>query len=165
MTREEARKLTERLADAVARYAKSQHGQARTDYQAQADAYNAQNEIIAALAPAPSPDDVALVDDFLSAHRSVWANTGDDAERYEYRKEADAARAALLARLSRAPTVPEGWQLVPVVPTEEMLAATCDENRRPRVLEFTKPEDRSKPYLMARYIYPAMLAAAPKVPA
>jgi len=100
MTREEARKLTERLADAVARYAKSQHGQARTDYQAQADAYNAQNEIIAALAPAPAPDDVALVDDFLSAHRSVWANTGDDAERYEYRKEADAARAALLARFA-----------------------------------------------------------------
>ena len=99
MTREEAHNLTERLADAVARYAKSQHGQAQTDYQAQADAYNAQNEIIAALAPAPHADDVALVDDFLSAHRSVWANTGDDAERYEYRKEADAARTALLARL------------------------------------------------------------------
>ena len=49
MTREEAHNLTERLADAVARYAKSQHGQAQTDYQAQADAYNAQNEIIAAL--------------------------------------------------------------------------------------------------------------------
>ena len=72
---------------------------------------------------------------------------------------------AIAAWNARAPTVPEGWQLVPVVPTEEMLAATCDENRRPRVLEFTKPEDRSKPYLMARYIYPAMLAAAPKVPA
>ena len=100
MTREEAHNLTERLADAVARYAKSQHGQAQTDYQAQADAYNAQNEIIAALAPAPAADDVALVDDFLSAHRSVWANTGDDAERYEYRKEADAARAALLARFA-----------------------------------------------------------------
>lgn len=73
-----------------------------------------------------------------------------------------AKRQAVLARM--AGKVPEGWRLVPETPTEEMLAATCDENGRPRILEFTKPEDRSKPYLMARYIYPAMLAAAPKVP-
>jgi len=59
-----------------------------------------QDALRALTAPQASADDVALVDDFLSAHRSVWANTGDDAERYEYRKEADAARAALLARFA-----------------------------------------------------------------
>jgi len=95
MTREEARKLTERLADAVARYAKSQHGQARTDYQAQADAYNAQNEIIAALAPAPAADDVALVDELrLCAY--AYGNGGGDKDR----EDMEAARTALLGRLA-----------------------------------------------------------------
>lgn len=55
-------------------------------------------DALRALAPAPHAADVALVDDFLSAHRSVWANTGDEAERHVYRQEADASRAALLAR-------------------------------------------------------------------
>ncbi len=51
---------------------------------------------------------------------------------------------------------------VPVEPTEDMLAATCDEHGRPRILEFTRPEERSKAFLMARYIYRAMLAARPE---
>ena len=96
MTREEARKLTERLADAVARYAKSQHGQARTDYQAQADAYNAQNEIIAALAPAPAADDVALVDDYrdwVAANAGLVEGARDIPAEHK-------ARAALLARFA-----------------------------------------------------------------
>lgn len=58
-----------------------------------------QDALRALTAPQASADDVALVDDFLSAHRSVWANTGDEAERHVYRQEADASRTALLARL------------------------------------------------------------------
>lgn len=121
------------------------------------EAYDWAQRIIAALttpAPQPSADDAALVDAFEQAISDMHLRQG-------FAHDADEARAALLAALAK--TAPEGWRLVPVVPTEEMLAATCDENGRPRILDFTKPEDRSKPYLMARYIYPAMLAAAPKV--
>lgn len=66
----------------------------------------------------------------------------------------DRVQAALSAYFAATQTVP-----VPVEPTEEMLRATCDDQGRPRILEFTAPEERSKAFLMARYIYRAMLAA------
>jgi hypothetical protein len=57
-----------------------------------------------------------------------------------------------------------GYKLAPVEPTDEMLAATCDENGRMRLLEFTTPEERSKAFLMPRYAYRAMLSASPPPP-
>lgn len=57
-----------------------------------------------------------------------------------------------------------GWVLVPREPTPEMLAATVDERGTPRILDFTTPAERGEPYLMARYSYRAMVAAAPKPP-
>jgi len=57
-----------------------------------------------------------------------------------------------------------GYKLVPVEPTDEMLAATCDESGRMRLLEFTTPEERSKAFLVPRYAYRAMLSASPPPP-
>ena len=70
-------------------------------------------------------------------------------------READ----AIAAWNARAPAVPEGWVLVPVVPTQEMLTAMYEAPENCEKWD-TKAE-------LARYKfrgkYAAMLAAAPKV--
>jgi hypothetical protein len=45
-------------------------------------------------------------------------------------------------------------------PTEAMLANTVDKNATMRVLEFTSPDERSKPFLVMRYSWRAMIDAA-----
>lgn len=54
-----------------------------------------------------------------------------------------------------------GWMLALVEPTEEMLANTVDDRGRPRILDFTTPEERGEAFIMPRYIYRAMIAASP----
>lgn len=53
---------------------------------------------------------------------------------------------------------------MPEEPTPEMLQSTVDANGRVRVLDFTKPEERGEAFLMPRFTYRAMLAAAPPPP-
>lgn len=68
------------------------------------------------------------------------------------------AEAKLMAL--QAGGVLEGRALLPVEPTDEMLAATCDASGRMRLMEFTRPEERSAPFLVPRYSYRAMVQAA-----
>ena len=85
---------------------------------------------------------------------------------------ATASMEALLARISadaarirelEARQVPDGWQVVPKEPTEAMFANTVDpKTSLPRVLEFTTVDDLDKPFLMIRFAWRAMLAAAPR---
>ena len=51
----------------------------------------------------------------------------------------------------------DGMILMPVDASEEMLAATHDNSGHMRLMEFTKPEERSKPFLIMRACYRAMV--------
>ena len=53
---------------------------------------------------------------------------------------------------------------VPREPTEAMLQNTVDAAGTIRVLDFTTPAERAEPFLIARFTYRAMLAAAPEAP-
>lgn len=70
---------------------------------------------------------------------------------------------AIAAWNARAPAVPEGWQLVPVVPTQEMMKAADD------ALMFTyraSDWDEAKDVIEGislKEIYDKFIAAAPKV--
>lgn len=106
------------------------------------------------------PDDVieamakAAVD--VSAevsHMGVWADISADTKSILLAEQ----RAALAAAEAM------GWKLVPREPTEEMLANTVDTKGTMRLLEFTTPDERSKPFLISRYAHRAMWDAAPSV--
>lgn len=47
-------------------------------------------------------------------------------------------------------------------PEEQMLKATCDSNGSMRLMEFTTPEERNKPFLVMRYSWRAMIENAMK---
>jgi hypothetical protein len=67
----------------------------------------------------------------------------------EQRQLADIKRAAVLAAMRKAGGVPEGWQLVPKLPTPEMSAW----------------KNTGMHYPLAERIWDVMLAAAPQPPA
>lgn len=70
----------------------------------------------------------------------------------------------VLREIEALPPVGVGWKMVPVEPTEAMLANTVDERKLPRILDFTTPDERDKPFLMPRFMYRAMIAASPQSP-
>lgn len=71
----------------------------------------------------------------------------------------DETRAALLAHIERG-RVPEGWELVPVEPTDEMLAVWLTPEQR----DGGKSGGNMQPWSRALRFYDAMLAAAPAEP-
>lgn len=75
-------------------------------------------------------------------------------------------RAALLAALSPAPTVPEGWRLVPVEPIEKMMEAIDEEFAKESArLRRTGQNVTQESWKAAHErSYAAMLAAAPQPP-
>ena len=68
---------------------------------------------------------------------------------------------ALLAGQVPAPAAPEGWQLVPVEPTREMMAAAMSAVTQPQDLLHSQ-SGWGMNEMAARTRYCAMLAAAPK---
>ncbi len=66
----------------------------------------------------------------------------------------------LNAAYRSAASRPDGWVACPKEALDEMLQATCTQNR-PLVLHFTTPAERAQPFMMAKFIYRAMLAASP----
>jgi hypothetical protein len=84
----------------------------------------------------------------MDNHQSTW----DKYSSAQMEAYADAREAAVLAKLAQQADrqrVPEGWKLVPVEPTWEMLEAALDCAAKPS----------------HREAYAAMLAAAPEAPA
>jgi hypothetical protein len=100
-------------------------------------------------------DDAVLIDALLDAHSNYQhAHEGSMAE---HRADFKKARAAVLARMSG---VPEGWKMVPVEPTEEMLNAAIDAHGL-KIGCIAPLGLRMSPQMMFEKSYAAMLAAAP----
>ena len=79
------------------------------------------------------------------------------------------ARAAIESALRAVPAIPEGWKLVPVEPTPEMVAAYLAENRRYWVAtdKVSTPPNKWRtgtPSDATRESYRAMLSASPQAP-
>jgi hypothetical protein len=92
---------------------------------------------------------IASAPDLLDALRQIAAYPVHRAEEISIDGARAIARAAIAAAEAAQPTaVPDGWKLVPVEPTDEMLAAGSEQDQ-----QF---------YDHARFVYRAMLAAAPK---
>jgi hypothetical protein len=70
---------------------------------------------------------------------------------------ADSARLLSEYALLRAGAVVNGKVLMPIDADEDMLASTCDDKGRMRLMEFTQPEERSLPFMMPRYAYRAIV--------
>ena len=80
---------------------------------------------------------------------------------------ANAIEHSTLVRNARAPTVPEGWQMVPVVPTEKMMEAIdAVHDGESAFLRQTGGSVTQASWKAAHErAHASMLAAAPKVPA
>ena len=114
------------------------------------------NTRAALTAPPPSEGDVAeLLDECIASHRRLWNHTGDGCEGRSLESEADASRAAVLARMA-APKVQEGWKMVPVEPTAAMLSA--GDSQMPQI---APGQDVTTGYDALPDVWRDMLAAAP----
>jgi hypothetical protein len=96
-------------------------------------------------------DNEALLDEYERAV-AMYQNAKSVNERANHTRTAVKARAAILDAMTR-PAVPDGWVLVPKVPTNEMLTALWG-------YEFSCENDA----FQAVDCYTSMLAAAPAAP-
>jgi len=159
--------MSEKMREAIVAYMAAGVGN-WTDYEKQADARRLAIEALAEqFASTVKPalvvygdgehDDTDALQAYFDGSRKVVNQDGTPFEfpgapgtRYRIGRALivrDTARTALAA--PPAPSVPDGWKLVPVEPTDEMIDAGCDASNAYRV-----DMDRS---------YQAMLAAAPEV--
>ena len=73
-------------------------------------------------------------------------------------------------RASIKPVIPDGWQLVPIEPTHEMISAmSCseaidDEGKFPALMDLIDFSGENKTHSVLKAAYAAMLAAAPTPP-
>ena len=159
VTREEAVKMVEALADAVARFAKSQQGQSQTDYKAQADAYNARDALIEALTrPAPSQSANTLV-----CVNCLHVGSKPEAPALSCCPERETVTIRDLVARMRGAAVPEGCVVVPsetlrrIRRTAEMSAGIMRDAKRTGGWDGAERVARQFERI-------AELAAAPEVP-
>ncbi|MFG1302118.1 hypothetical protein V5F49_20220 [Xanthobacter sp. V3C-3] len=142
-----------------------------TAKQARQDDY--ERRILSALEPTPTSDwnagtEVEVPPSALDQPRAWWAETGTAGagegcnkpfwlrhEAIDYVRQHGGHVAPLFRRYEAPPQ--DRMILMPTNATEEMLAATHDASGHMRLLEFTMPEERSKPFLIMRACYRAMV--------
>jgi hypothetical protein len=86
---------------------------------------------------------------------SVWPDSWDPSQVAQFRILAE----RVIRSAIHTEPAPAGLIVAPTEPTEAMLANTVTAAGEPAILKYTRPEERSLPFLMPRYIYRAMVAA------